>query len=92
MITVVKLNGHSATALQVFAKAMRIDPEVQVCLHLSGGYDYILQVTLKDSVEYEDFLETKLCNLPMVDKVHSLVVLKECKMEQAIPLLDLVKR
>jgi len=86
MITLVKLNTHAAIALQDFAEAIRQHPEVQVCLHLSGEYDFILQITLRDSGEYEQFLENKLCNLPMVDKVHSSLVLKECKMEPAIPL------
>lgn len=57
---------------------------MQVCLHLSGEYDYILQVSLKDAGEYEEFLETKFCSLPMVDKVHSSLVLKEYKMEPAL--------
>lgn len=65
---------------------MAAHPEVQVCLHLSGEYDFILQITLRDAAEYEDFLEQKLCCLPMVDKVHSSLVLKEHKMEPAFPL------
>jgi hypothetical protein len=43
-------------------------------------------VTLKDPLDYEDFLEHKLCCLPMVDKVHSSLVLKEHKIEPALPL------
>lgn len=86
MIALVKLNGHSSVLLQQFALAMQAEPEVQVCLHLSGEYDYILQVSLKDAGEYEEFLETKLCTLPMVDKVHSSLVLKEYKMEPALVL------
>lgn len=86
MIALVKLNGHSSAALRTFAESMAAHPEVQVCLHLSGEYDFMLQVTLRNPAEYEDFLEAKLCSLPMVDKVHSSLVLKEHKMEPAIPL------
>ncbi|WP_100339580.1 Lrp/AsnC family transcriptional regulator [Mucilaginibacter auburnensis] len=86
MITLVKLNGHASAVLQAFAAAIQVHPEVQVCLHLSGEYDFILQITLRDAAEYEDFLEQKLCCLPMVDKVHSSLVLKEYKMEPAFPL------
>lgn len=86
MIALVKLNGYSSVLLQNFALAMQVEPEVQVCLHLSGEYDYILQVSLKDAGEYEEFLEKKLCALPMVDKVHSSLVLKEYKMEPALVL------
>ena len=86
MIALVKLNGHSSVLLQQFAAAMQAEREVQVCLHLSGEYDYILQVNLKDANEYEAFLENKLCALPMVEKVHSSLVLKEYKMEPALVL------
>jgi len=84
MITLVKLSNHSAEALIGFANAMRGYPEVQVILHLSGEYDFVLQINLRDSAEYEEFLETKLCKQPMVDKVHSSLVLKEVKMEPAL--------
>lgn len=86
MITLVKLKGHSAQQLKEFAEAIKRQPEVQVVLHLSGEFDYLLQITLKEPNEYEDFLEQKLCILPMVDKVHSSLVLKEHKMEAALPL------
>jgi len=86
MVTLVKLKGHSAEELRAFALAVKAYAEVQVVLHLSGEFDFLLQVSLRDPLEYEDFLGTKLCCLPMVDKVHSSLVLKEHKMEPALPL------
>jgi len=86
MVTLVKLKGHSAEQLRDFAAAIKLQPEVQVVLHLSGEFDFLLQVTLRDPQEYEDFLDRKLCSLEMVDKVHSSLVLKEVKMEPALPL------
>src|ERR1700744_1944905 len=86
MVTLVKLKGHSADQLLDFAAAIKELPEVQVVLHLSGEFDYLLQVTLRDPLEYEEFLEQKLCVLPMVDKVQSSLVLKEYKMDPALPL------
>ncbi|HEY4150733.1 MAG TPA: Lrp/AsnC family transcriptional regulator [Chitinophagaceae bacterium] len=90
IVTLVKLKSHSAEQLKAFATTMQFQPEVQVVLHLSGEYDYLLHVSLRDPAEYEDFLEQKLCNLPMVDKVHSSVVLKEYKMDAAIPIYPAV--
>ena len=86
MVTLVKLKGHSAEQLRDFATAMQREPEVQVVLHLSGEFDFLLQVTVRDARDYEDFLDQKLCVQPMIDKVHSSLVLKEYKMEQALPL------
>ena len=72
---------HQATMPQP-----RVETTDPTRLHLSGEFDFLLQVTLRDSQEYEDFLDQKLCALPMVDKVHSSLVLKEYKMEAALPL------
>ncbi len=87
MITLVKLNKHSAESLRGFSACMSKIPEVQVCLHLSGEFDFLLQITLRDPYEYEEFLDTRLCTLPMVDKVQSSLVLKECKMQGVLPLV-----
>lgn len=87
MITLVKLNQHAAQTLRDFPAYMYSLPEVQVCLHLSGEFDFLLQVTLKDPQEYEEFLDQKLCALPMVEKVQSSLVLKECKAQAALPLI-----
>ncbi len=86
MVTLVKLKAHSAEELREFASSVKRYPEVQQVLHLSGEFDFMLQVSLCDPLDYEDFLDQKLCCLPMVDKVHSSLVLKEHKMEPALPL------
>jgi Lrp/AsnC family leucine-responsive transcriptional regulator len=87
MITLVKLNRHAAITLRDFALQMSGIPEVQVCLHLSGEFDFLLQVTLRDPQSYEDFLMERLLSLPMVEKVQSSLVLKECKIMGALPLI-----
>jgi Lrp/AsnC family leucine-responsive transcriptional regulator len=79
MITLVKLNQHAAQTLREFPAYMYALKEVQVCMHLSGEFDFLLQVSLRDAMEYEQFLDEKLCCLPMVDKVRSSLVLRECK-------------
>ena len=86
MVTLVKLRGHSIDQLRDFSHAMQQQPEVQVCLHLSGEFDFLLQVSVRDPQEYEQFLETKLAVLPMIEKLHSSLVLKECKMDSTLPL------
>ena len=87
MITLVKLRNHAAQTLIDFPIHMNRLPEVQVCLHLSGEFDFMLQIILKDPFQYGEFLNNKLCCLDMVDKVQSSLVLKECKMQTTIPIL-----
>ena len=86
MIVQVKLSIHTTESLRTFSRQMQQLSEVQVCLHLSGEYDFLLQVSLRDPLEYQGFLDQKLCSLPAIEKVHSSLVLNECKMELALPL------
>src|SRR5215467_8102020 len=47
MVALVKLKEYSAVTLREFAAVMSALPEVQVCLHLSGEFDFLLQLTLR---------------------------------------------
>ena len=79
MVTLVKLNCHSNVVLREFAAYMQAIPEVEVCMHLSGEFDFLIQINVRDAMEYEQFLDTQLCALPVVEKVQSSLVLKEVK-------------
>jgi DNA-binding Lrp family transcriptional regulator len=48
---------------------------------LSGNYDLIIMVTLKDMNEYKDFLENKLGTIPEIDRIHAGIVLEDYKEE-----------
>lgn len=79
-ITRVSLNVHTQETLNNFAGSVNELPEVQLCLHLSGAYDFILHVIVSDTQAYHDFLVNKLCKLAHVTHVESSFVLRECKM------------
>jgi Lrp/AsnC family leucine-responsive transcriptional regulator len=86
VITHVRLNMHTQQALTEFGAFMQSLPEVQVCLQVAGEYDFQLQLTLRDAMEYEDFLSNKLGALPYLDKIQSYFVLKDYKVQTALPL------
>jgi len=86
MILQVRLRDHSADALKEFAAYAKALPEVQVVLQLSGEADFLLQIAAVSPAGYEDFLEEKICRLPMVQQVQSSLVLREYKQDQAIAL------
>jgi len=86
MVVMVKLNSHAAGNLGDFSAFMYSLPEIMVCLQLSGEYDFLVQVAVRDPTEYENFLNNKLCGLTIVEKVQSSLVLRECKNYSAIAL------
>jgi len=86
VVTMVRLKQHATFILEGFAAEVNSWPEVQYCLHLSGEFDFVLHVSLRDTQEYGEFLNEKLCGLEAVERVQSSVVLKECKSMAALPL------
>lgn len=77
MMTLVRLKTHGAEIIRSFGRGMARLDEVSACLQLSGEYDFILQVRVDSPEAYEDFLRQKLQHLPVVDKIHSALVLRE---------------
>lgn len=88
MIALVRLKEHGSGIVAAFGEGMAMLPEVNVCLHLTGKYDFMLQLTMRSAEAYERFLAERLFPLPFVDKVHSSLVLNEMKLNMTLQLAD----
>ena len=53
--------------------------EVLECFHVSGDYDYILKICVKDMEEYREFMVTKLTDLKHIGSTHSSFMIGEVK-------------
>ena len=59
----VKLIQHKKEYVINFENEVMNLPEVTECFHVSGDYDYILKICVKDMEEYRNFMVTKLTTL-----------------------------
>ena len=75
----IKLVQHSQDFISRFEKQVVQLDEVLECFHVSGDYDYILKVCLKDMDEYRQFLVTKLSVLQHIGSTHSTFMIGEVK-------------
>ncbi len=75
----VKLVQHSKEYITQFERDISKFPEVLECFHVSGDYDYILKIIVKDIAEYRDFMVTKLTNLQHIASTQSAFMIKEVK-------------
>lgn len=75
----IKLLQHTKDFISQFEKQVKQLDEVLECFHVSGDYDYILKVCLKDMDEYRDFLVTKLTTLQHIGSTHSTFMIGEVK-------------
>ena len=75
----IKLQQHTKDFIAQFEKQVIQLDEVLECFHVSGDYDYILKVCLKNMDEYRNFLVTKLTTLQHIGSTHSTFMIGEVK-------------
>ncbi|MDH5598814.1 MAG: Lrp/AsnC family transcriptional regulator [Cyclobacteriaceae bacterium] len=83
----VSLSQHSQEYLFEFEKAVQCIPIVTETYHITGAYDYLLKVVIKNMDEYQDFIINKLSVLNNVATVQSMFILNTVKHTTAIPLM-----
>lgn len=74
-----KLLQHTKEFINQFEKEVVKLNEVLECFHVSGDYDYILKICVKDMQEYREFMVTKLTTLQHIGSTHSTFMIGEVK-------------
>lgn len=75
----VKLIQHKKEYVMQFEKEVMNLQEVIECFHVSGDYDYILKICVKDMGDYRNFMLTKLTTLQHIASTHSSFTISEVK-------------
>lgn len=75
----IKLIQHSHEYLTKFENDVVKLDEVLECYNVSGEYDYILKVVVKNMKAYRDFINTKLTRLNYIGSTHSTFIISELK-------------
>ena len=74
-----KLMQHTKEFISQFEKEVVKLNEVLECFHVSGDYDYILKICVKDMEAYREFMVTKLTTLQHIGSTHSTFMIGEVK-------------
>ncbi|MEN3322180.1 Lrp/AsnC family transcriptional regulator [Mariniflexile soesokkakense] len=80
----IKLIQHSQDYVIKFEKEVANLSEVLECYHISGDYDYLLKVMVKDMVAFREFMVNKLTSINHIGSTHSMFVINEVKHTTAI--------
>ncbi len=73
----VKLVQHAKSSLTAFESDIIGLTEVVECFHVSGSYDYLLKVMVKDIVHFRSFLVHKLTSLKSIASTESSFVISQ---------------
>ena len=82
----IKLVQHTKRNVVHFESQVKQLPEVVECFHVSGEYDYILKVLVKDMKAYREFMLNKLTNLDHIGSTQTTFVISPVKSTTAMPL------
>ena len=82
----IKLVQHSKDYVTTFEREILKLTEVSECFHVSGDYDYILKIYVKDMDKYRDFMVTKLTAIKYIGSTHSTFAIEQVKNTTAIHL------
>jgi len=82
----VSLQLHQSQPVEAFKRAISKLPEVLECYHVTGEFDYLLKVVLRNRRDLERFTMEHLTPISGVARIHTSLVLSVVKESTALPL------
>lgn len=87
--TTINLSQAGRKNMEMFEDAVKLLDEVVECYTMTGAWDYMLKVVVKDIRSYEKFVRSRLLEVPMIGEVHSHISVTEIKNTTELPLRQL---
>ncbi len=79
----VRLDRQIDDRLGAFETEVRRFPEIVDCWLMTGSFDYLLRISVRDLAEYERFLTGRLTKLPGVASLESSIPIRRVKYQPA---------
>jgi len=74
-LTQISLSLHEAQPIERFRKAVADIPEISECYHVTGEFDFLLKIVVKDMRHYEQVLREKITRIRGIGKISTSFVL-----------------
>lgn len=85
-IVMVRLSLHQERPIEQFRKSVQDIPEILECYHVSGEFDFLLKVVVKDIRAYEQLVREKLTKIKGLQQLNTSFVLGVPKQTTSLPL------
>jgi len=76
-LTVVKLREHSERAIREFEEAVKDVPGVRACYHVTGQFDMVMMLALRDLDHLAQMIRVDLARIPGVMQLETMLVMAE---------------
>lgn len=80
------LTRHEQTQVEAVRVAIEAMPEVLECYHLTGEFDYLMKVVIRNREDLARFILQRLTPLPGIGRIQTSIVLSAVKLTSIIPL------
>lgn len=90
-VVLINLAGHQAGPIERFETQVRALPEVTLCLHVTGRYDYLLHVVVRDMEHLRQLITRDLAAIGGVQKQETFLVLATAKQHDGFDLAGLAE-
>jgi len=77
VLIAVTLMKHQKQSIQSFVEFLQATPEVTNYFHVTGAYDYLLQVNMKDIKDLQNFLINKLTGKKGISKAETFLIMEQ---------------
>ncbi len=84
----IRLEKHAKNTISYFEKEVKKLNEVLECFHVSGEYDYLLKVVVKDMDHFRNFMVNKLTTIEHIGSTQSSFTINEVKNTTELNLID----
>lgn len=82
----ISLQLHQTEELEAFKERISQMPEVLECFHVTGEFDYLLKVVVRNRQELQRLVVERITPLAGVARIYTSLVLTEVKSSTALPL------
>ena len=82
----ISLQMHQPEEVEKFRQRISNLPEVLECHHVTGEYDYLLKVAIKNRHDLDRFVMKQLTPIPGIARIYTSLALNEIKATTALPI------
>ena len=86
-LTVVKLREHSEQAIREFEEAVKGVVGVRACYHVTGQFDMVMMLALRDLTHLAQMIRVDLARIPGVMQFETMLIMAESVADQGWPLV-----
>jgi len=80
----ISLQMHQPSEVEKFRKRIRHLPEVLECHHVTGEFDYLLKIAIKNRDDLDRFVMKQLTPIPGIARIYTSLALNEIKATTAL--------